>query len=154
MGLDMYLNAKRYLGIADFKTMKRDEPSPTITAMFPELQGQYQAQKVEVQVAYWRKANAIHRWFVENVQGGKDECQESYVDDAQLRALLDAAKQALAVPANASEVLPTQEGFFFGTTDYDKWYIEDLENTVKQLSEILDNEGLMKDWEFYYQSSW
>ena len=153
MGLDMYLTAKRYFSLVDFKTDAREEPSPTISALMPELQGRH-VQRVEAQVAYWRKANAIHRWFVENVQGGEDECRSTYVSQEQLQALLDAAKQALAVPANASEVLPTQEGFFFGTTDYDKWYIEDLENTVKQLSEILDNEGLMKDWEFYYQSSW
>ena len=31
----------------------------------------------EVCVAYWRKANAIHSWFVENCQDGVDECQYS-----------------------------------------------------------------------------
>lgn len=26
------------------------------------------------EIAYWRKANAIHRWFVDNVQNGTDDC--------------------------------------------------------------------------------
>ena len=26
------------------------------------------------EVGYWRKANAIHGWFVRNVQNGKDDC--------------------------------------------------------------------------------
>ncbi len=27
---------------------------------------------IREEVLYWRKANAIHQWFVENVQGGED----------------------------------------------------------------------------------
>ena len=26
------------------------------------------------QIASWRKANAIHKWFVDNVQDGVDDC--------------------------------------------------------------------------------
>ena len=40
------------------------------------------------EVAYWRKANAIHRWFVNNVQDGIDECQETIVTRNQLFTLL------------------------------------------------------------------
>lgn len=31
-------------------------------------------ERIGESVGYWRKANAIHRWFVENVQDGEDDC--------------------------------------------------------------------------------
>ena len=40
------------------------------------------------EVAYWRKANAIHRWFVEHAQDGTDDCKEYGVSETHLRALL------------------------------------------------------------------
>lgn len=49
------------------------------------------------------------------------------------------------------EDLPPQEGFFFGSTDVDEYYFEDLRNTVRQLKAALT---LPDDFEFYYRSSW
>lgn len=42
----------------------------------------------EEQVMYWRKANHIHGWFVDNVQGGVDDCGTYEVTPDQLRQLL------------------------------------------------------------------
>ena len=50
-------------------------------------------------------------------------------------------------------LLPAQAGFFFGGTDYDEFYLQDLESTVKQLDSILGNPRLA-DWGFSYRSSW
>ena len=30
---------------------------------------------IDEEVGYWRKANAIHKWFVDNVQDGNDDCK-------------------------------------------------------------------------------
>ena len=30
--------------------------------------------KTVIEVGYWRKANQIHNWFVENIQNGIDDC--------------------------------------------------------------------------------
>lgn len=38
-------------------------------------------------VIYWRKANQIHRFFVENVQNGKDDCEEYNVSKKILKKL-------------------------------------------------------------------
>jgi len=40
------------------------------------------------EVGYWRKANAIHGWFVDNVQDGVDNCGEHYVSEEQIKELL------------------------------------------------------------------
>lgn len=137
-------------------------------------------------VAYWRKANQIHGWFVENVQRGEDDCKEYYVSRKRLKKLLDTVNAVLQasrlVPGKvtngytlakigaqvvkmpnvedgrliadasvARALLPTQEGFFFGSTDYDEDYYTDLEHTRNVLTTALA-EGV--EGRFYYQSSW
>jgi len=104
------------------------------------------------EVGYWRKANHIHRWFVENVQGGMDECVPHIVTKEKIEELLDAAKSATN-PRTAGEVLPTQSGFFFGGTDYDDYYFEDNKNTVKILEEVLADTDFEKE-SIFYVSSW
>lgn len=109
-------------------------------------------------VGYWRKANAIHAWFVSNVQGGEDECRTHPVSREELKKLRESCLRVLAGfkdethgRAVAEEHLPTQEGFFFGVTEYSEWYVQDLEDTVRQIDRVLK---LPDDWSFEYQSSW
>ena len=41
------------------------------------------------EICYWRKANAIHKWFVDNVQGGIDDCNyHDEVTEDKLKELL------------------------------------------------------------------
>lgn len=100
------------------------------------------------EVAYWRKANHIHAWFVENVQSGNDDCGEYYVGVDQLRELVSECKAVLASRELAPERLPRAEGFFFGSNDYDAWYFQACENTIEMLEPCLDG------GDYYYSSSW
>ena len=59
--------------------------------------------------------------------------------------------KVIANPSVAQELLPTQDGFFFGNTDYDAWYLDDVKETAEMLKLILE-EG--DSGSFYYQSSW
>lgn len=107
-----------------------------------------------VEAGYWRKANAIHKWFVENVQNGIDECQLSVVSRDQINMLLERVELVLRDNSRARELLPTTSGFFFGSTDHDEWYFRDLEDTqeiLKKALDILDGDDTIT---FYYQSSW
>jgi hypothetical protein len=88
-------------------------------------------------VGYWCKANHIHKWFVDNVQGGVDDCKEYEVTGIQLEKLLMACRTVKANPEKAKEILPTYEGFFFGTTEYNEYYFEVIEETIKILEYIL-----------------
>lgn len=106
----------------------------------------------DTEVKYWRKANEVHRWFVENCQGGVDECQESEVTIQQLAELLDRCINVLNSPDLASEILPTQSGFFFGSTEYDQWYFAVLGETIEALSIIIDEH--QEGDKYIYQSSW
>ena len=106
------------------------------------------------EVMYWRKANAIHNWFVNKVQKGNDDCGEYVVTTEQLTELRDLCAIILADKNNkvASELLPTQSGFFFGGTDYDDWYYQDLTNTMTILDKVLA-ESTPHDT-YYYSASW
>jgi len=109
-------------------------------------------------VGYWRKANQIHKWFVDNVQNGVDNCGEYLVKEDQLANLLETCKLILDKdPSKASVLLPVQSGFFFGSTDYDQYYFKDLENTVKIIESLFEKDldgGSYLEGDIYYSSSW
>jgi hypothetical protein len=153
IGLDMYLYAERYVpgyiakerafldDILHHLKLYVDKDSPHAT--------------VRVTVGYWRKANAIHSWFVENVQAGIDECQTAYVEPEQLAALRLAAFQALkaykAGNKNEAEgILTPADGFFFGSSEVDDYYAEELSRTIG----IIDKALKLDSVDFYYHSSW
>ncbi len=145
MGLDMYLNAKRFLWHSE------DELADKVSEVFTEL-GDARVKEITAEVMYWRKSNAIHKWFVDNVQDGTDECQESWVERKHLEALLAVIDEVLVDREKALLLLPPQSGFFFGSKDVDDWYWEDLVRTKKGLEDILSKEW--QGWDFYYRASW
>lgn len=102
------------------------------------------------EAGYWRKANQIHRWFVENVQNGVDNCGDYYVDTSDLKTLLELCQKVKADNSLAEELLPSASGFFFGGTEYDEWYFKDIDETIAILEEALADER----GEYYYSSSW
>ena len=153
MGLDQYLNADVYVSRYDYTT---DGINPKFAELIGELgitnydENGFSGMTIQVPMAYWRKCNQIHQWFVDNVQDGEDNCGTYFVSRDNLTELLDLCKQVLADHSKADELLPTQGGFFFGSTDYDEWYFSDLEYTVEQLTRCLESPY---DY-FEYTSSW
>jgi len=145
MGLDMYLNAKRFLW------HNEEELSNKLTENFPEL-GEARVKEVVAEAMYWRKSNAIHKWFVDNVQAGVDDCGNYDVSREQLQALLAVITEVLEDRKKANTLLPPQTGFFFGSKDIDDWYWQDLQNTKQRLEKLLAHE--MPGWWFEYHSSW
>jgi hypothetical protein len=161
MGLDMYLTATRYIwshsGSADTSI------ATAVKEMFPELVASNATVKgVTAEVGYWRKANAIHNWFVKNVQDGKDECEEHAVSREQLTELRDTCQKVLDDNTLADTLLPSGAGFFFGSTDYDEWYLQGVEHTVQVCNAVLeqffthtlDDGTVYSQWDIKYQSSW
>ena len=104
------------------------------------------------ELIYWRKANQIHGWFVYMVMNGVDECQTVYIGWGVLQDLKDICKQVLEDRLKAEELLPTREGFFFGSTEYNDAYFELLEETVAKIEAIsLDD---ISDCDLFYEVSW
>jgi hypothetical protein len=159
MGLDMYLEKDHFIGgnyshrkVSGVINLKIGEGDRAKTIKLkPEQIG-----SIIEPVAYWRKCNAIHNFFVNKVQGGRDECQRSYVPMEVLNELKDICKKILhsnaehggyKTEALAEKLLPPTAGFFFGSTSIDKWFFEDLEYTLDVLNKL-------EDGGYYYQASW
>ena len=114
----------------------------------------YGFKHIAEEVAYWRKANAIHQWFVDNVQNGEDNCgtyRELTITD--LMRLRNLAQKVHDDPDLAEDLLPTQHGFFFGSTEYDEWYMDKIDNTIEQIDRILETTDFNTE-ALYYSSSW
>ena len=103
---------------------------------------------------YWRKANSIHNWFVKNVQGGTDDCGIYEVTFDQLMSLKSRVASVLADNRKGPELLPTTAGFFFGSTEYDDFYLEDMVETLNHLSECEKIHSNNPSVKFFYSSSW
>jgi hypothetical protein len=146
----MYFYGRKFL----WKAEDHDKKS-VIAAQFPELRGA-EITKIEAEFKYWRKANQIHQFFVTHAQDDVDECQETEIDPKLLYQLRDTCAAVLASPDQARVLLPCASGFFFGNTEYDEWYLDQVEQTHQWLNVFLLKETfeMLKGWEFYYRSSW
>jgi hypothetical protein len=101
-------------------------------------------------LGYWRKANAIHGWIIREKANHVDECQKIPLIRDDLEQLRKLCLNILLNPERAHDFLPPVSGFFFGSTEIDTFYFEDLQNTVK----LLDNVLATKKRRFIYQASW
>jgi hypothetical protein len=153
MGLDQYLYAEKYYSTY---TNNKDN-SETLNKLIEVADAVDFADAdmptaiIRVKVAQWRKANQIHKWFVDICQNGEDDCRDSYVDLERLYTLKELCELVLAEPTQAMELLPVFEGFFFGGNEYDEWYFEQLKDVIS----VIDKIGKMGDeWSFVYSSSW
>lgn len=129
-------------------------------------------------MGYWRKANCIHKWFVDNVQDGNDDCGDYYVSEEQLKELAELCQKDIdylnslvyinsdeqedffskekftyKIYTNVDETkinLPPQSGFFFGNTEYNEYYLETLQETINIITPLLED----GNGDIYYSSSW
>ena len=98
--------------------------------------------------AYFRKVNFVYRYF-----SPKLENEACFVTRYDLEDLIRRCEMVLNNEGAAEELLPTQSGFFFGSTDYDNYYYADVEDCKKQMKKLL--KGLNEDTDaIYVVMSW
>ena len=169
MGLDMYLEIRKNEYRSEYhkdkgSRMKLEYPAD-ITEFIPNLTDLSISRKTDYEVGYWRKANHIHNWFMQNCarrdeyDNPIDDCRPIEITVDKLEKLLDACKKVLADHSLAETLLPTQSGFFFGSTEYDEYYFGDIEKTIEIIEPVLKfakHKLEIEDyvWEVYYQASW
>jgi len=177
----MYLSKKNY--VQNWNFQKPEHRHEIIVKKGGEIRTDINPERITYvveQVAYWRKFNALHNWFVQNCGKGEDDCKEVYVPREALVELLEGLKQIkesldkstkvtrevevgwangekiydkIEVFENtdiAEDLLPPTMGFFFGTYDIDEWYYKDVCNTINIFEELVKDEH----GEYYYQASW
>ena len=155
MGLDMYLSVRKYASEYSGDVSKENiEEAIRLFGFNPsEVGSGYAAAELKLTAIYWRKANAVHNWFVKNVQDGTDDCGSYSVSTEKLLELQSDCEVVLAFPEKAQSVLPTSSGFFFGGTEFDEWYFSGLQHTRDKIKAILTDPAF-KGCDFEYQSSW
>ena len=155
MGLDMYLTKKTYI------SRYNDDIEITIKKNGVDMEIDTERIKgVVEEVGYWRKFNALHNWFVKNCQDGTDDCDEYIVEQDKIDELITLLKEIDSAYSKsekkgigkAQKLLPTQDGFFFGHTQYDEYYFDSIKNTLSLLEKLKSENNLLS--EFYYRASW
>ena len=160
MGLDMYLEKRTYIKNWSYDGAEQYETIVTKNKKKVEHIHSDRVKYVIEEVGYWRKFNALHYWFVKNVQEGKDDCEEYYVSNEKFKELLTTLKRIDLDNSLAEELMPTKPGFLFGGYEYDEWYFQDVKNTIKIVDNILreiESARKKEDYtsiEYLYRSSW
>jgi hypothetical protein len=153
----MYLRAEKYVSDYSHEEGKNTQQVNSIleSAGFDrsDLSEDSPSVRVSFNVLYWRKANAIHSWFVNALNDGEDNCQQYYVNRKDLEELASLCAEVIKDPNNAEDYLSTEAGFFFGSQEYDEYYFEEIDRTRKSLMAILANPNFDNS-DFYYQASW
>lgn len=191
MGLDMFLwkmkkqQGKTFNEVLELKR-KFDNEEITKEQLRPyifhtKLENiNYEYDSLFKEVYYWRKANFIHQWFVDNIQDGIDDCGDYRVTQKDIQLLIETLEKVyLSLDGKemitkkikdgtieyeekvfkeedlekAKELLPTQEGFFFGGIEYDEYYFEQIKDTLNDL-QILDRSFDFENNYLIYGSSW
>jgi hypothetical protein len=174
MGLDMYLYKKTY--VKNWEHTAKEFKHSFSVKIGGKVRKDIKPERISYiteEVAYWRKFNALHGWFISNCADGKDECQEIYVDRDKMEELLGVLKQVSKLLNNSKTVVkvlqdwngkdyevttfdcedevknifsPTQ-GFFFGSDEIDGYYKEEVEETIETIDGLLketENEDAVK----------
>jgi hypothetical protein len=160
MGLDMYLFKTKRLEDFDLykcwpEDLKEENPEmfeKTKQYLIDRGDSNYSWQDYHEEAGYWRKANAIHAWFVKNVQNGVDDCGNYEVTEDKVKELLSLCEDVMKNQKKAHKILPTQSGFFFGSYDYDEWYFVEIKYTIKILKKLKKFD--YKNYVLSYHSSW
>lgn len=125
-------------------------------------------------IGYWRKAYAIHNWFVKNVQDGKEDWHEHICYPEDLQPLLEICKE-IDAKAEIVEKPDYQFGVILNTWDmekllpkderhadrngvlYDFWYLNDARRTIDIITEMVKEDEILRNLgvypEYYYYAA-
>lgn len=157
MGLDIYLFKRKQpeveptieslkLGLDDalFLITNRDN----FRAEYLEEWVNRQREKfgLDRNVGYLRKVNFIYGYFSDRIDENTMECEVTKED---LKDIIAKCKEVLEKEdeETSKKLLPTCSGCFFGSTDYDSYYYDDvkevLELSTKLLADLHEDETLV-----------
>ena len=161
MGLDMYLSKRTY--VKNWDHMSDSQKHNITVKQGDKIREDIKPERISYiteEVGYWRKFNALHNYIVQNCADGVDNCQEIEISKDEMKEILEVLikvhnmKNTLLESGNTeklNDLFPTSKGFFFGSTEYDEYYFQDVKDTIELFTELLKEE---KTDYFTYQASW
>lgn len=100
------------------------------------------------EVAYFRKVNFLVRYF-----NYEENLSLIEIDKQQIEGLIDVCKEVLEANDEtvSNTLLPTQCGFFFGDTEYGKYYYDNVKDVLETFTDVLKN---LKENEIILMQCW
>lgn len=122
-----------------------EEPNnvSVVKDFFNEFEDRYYAESD----VYFRKVNFVYNFFSNKLV---DKC--CFADKSDIEELISRCDKVLADHSLAQELLPTRSGFFFGSTEYGKWYFSDVEDCKEQMEKLLSKYNEDTDVVFFIMS--
>ena len=147
MGLDMYLKSEQYLW--------DEESDGLVEQIKSQNKHKLRPTSIRYDAIYWRKANHIHKWFVDNVQNGNDDCKDYYLSLKTLLKLREVCYKVLDERNEelSKKLLPTYQGCFYGSYEYDDYYYDAVRYTANSIDNLVVIRGFEK-MDLIYYSSW
>lgn len=110
------------------------------------------------EVHYWRKANSIHNWILKETGTSSDFNAGDNDIEITKDMLIKFVEQAKTVLKDRSDetserLIPSCSGFFFGSTEYDEWYYDDIKDTAEKFLELV-NTFDFEGYKLLYSCSW
>lgn len=170
MGLDMYLYGERYISGTYGGDVEKQAEALKATLDAMDLLHDDGVSKdhitgfsAKVTLGYWRKAWPIHRWFVENVQNGEDNCRDYLVQKEVLQELLSNCIAVLSAKDDPEIAHDTAWAYIPPSDNYEseilqneqeeEHYYYHVQKTAVILNHLLTDKKFA-DYYFYYSSSW
>ena len=154
MGLDIFFHKRTYNQHNPNEPISIDEDGEKHYEEMPEI-------------AYFRKVNFLMSFFdyyekCEDEGNMEGDCCYVPISEDEISALIDACSETIKRRKEIEKAvkegididdLPLQpeSGFFFGSTDYDEWFFEDVKEVKKKFKAILSD---LKDDEEVFMYAW
>lgn len=106
------------------------------------------------EIAYFRKVNFLVRFFDDRGFNTEEQIPLEITKE-MCEELLERCRTVLDDVTTCKELLPTMDGFFFGSTAYNNYYIQDIELVVQKLEKnILPAFDNLQDTEYITFETW
>ena len=104
----------------------------------------------EIEYSYYRKFNALQGYFERH--DGLESGGRIHIDAERADEIYRLLNEVCIQPDRASELLPTQSGFFYGSTEYDQLYFSDVQFAEKDFyhAKYIDYDR----YDLYFTSNW
>lgn len=112
------------------------------------------------ELAYWRKVNQIHGWFINHfgVPDDGNPIKITIDDMMSLKSDLDVVINEFTthktITTKCKELFPRTAGFLFGSLEYDKWYVNELCDSYGQIIKVIHDMLTHPDSEYEYVPDW
>ena len=136
------MNSENKLVIEQLNKFGRVPQTHELLQMIEQLQQENKKQKEIIE-----NSTSDIKTLIEElkINGKKLENEDIEINKQQVEDLVDTCKQVLKEKSKAKTLLPNTEGFFFGSTEYDEMYFDNVKLVLQRFQHLLKTFNFEKD---------